>query len=47
MDSLRSFTTSFEIDGEKAFNIGAVLLDQFYDKKGFFKDSRARWAKFF
>lgn len=38
MGSDRSYTTRFEIDGDKAFQIGAVLLDQFYEKKGFFTD---------
>lgn len=38
MASRRNITTSFEIDGDKAFKIGQTLLDQFYNKKGFFKD---------
>ena len=38
MASIREFTTSFKIDRDKAVNIGQILLDQFYNRKGFFKD---------
>ena len=37
MTSRRSYTANFEIDNEKALLIGQTILDQFYNKKGFFK----------
>ena len=37
MTSRRSYTANFEIDNERALLIGQTILDQFYNKKGFFK----------
>ena len=38
MNSVKRYTTQFTITEDKAYKIGVVLLDHFYNRKGFFKD---------
>jgi hypothetical protein len=38
MNSAKRYTVDFSIDHDKASAIGRILLDQFYNKRGFFKD---------
>lgn len=37
MTRLRRYSVDFEIDSDKAEKIGKILLDQFYNRKGFFE----------
>jgi hypothetical protein len=36
---VRKYEVNFEIDEEKAQTIGEILLDSFYSRKGFFKNT--------
>ncbi|MFX0206831.1 MAG: hypothetical protein ACFFDT_12665 [Candidatus Hodarchaeota archaeon] len=38
MNSVKRYTVDFSINHNKASAIGRILLDQFYNKRGFFKD---------
>jgi len=38
MNLVKRYTVDFSIDHDKASAIGRILLDQFYNKKGFFED---------